>query len=223
MKGEARRVLPRGPWPAMQIVFETQMTSDEYVSEQGWQRARLDTCPVHAEGGCGLRGHGSYARKQPVGLRVARWYCATGQVTFSLLPVFLAASFSGTLSELEAAAAVSERTSSLSEAARQLRPELEERSAGRWLRRRRSAISKGLTALVTLLPELKGAAPTLAAVGARIGAGSGAVLVALRVAAASVLSLLPTPLGLRHRRAGDRHDARALQHSMGPDPAGARR
>jgi len=207
----------------MQIVFETQMTSDEYVSEQGWQRATLDTCPVHPEGGCGLRGHGSYARKDPVGLRVARWYCASGQVTFSLLPVFLAARFSGTLSELEAAAAVSERTSSLSQAARQLRPELEERSAGRWLRRRLFAIGRGLTALVTSLPELLGTAPTLPAVGAKIRAASGGVLVALRVAAASLLSALPTPLGLRHRRTGDRNDAGALQHSMGPDRAGARR
>jgi len=202
----------------MQIVFETQMTSEEYVSERGWQRARLDSCPWHPEGGCGLRAHGSYARKQPVGVRVARWYCASGQVTFSLLPVFLAASFSGTLSELEAAAAVAEQASSLSEAARQLRPELEERSAGRWLRRRLSAIGRGLTALVTSLPELMGTAPTLPAVGAKVGAASGGVFVALRVTAASLLSALPTPLGLCHRRTSDRKGAGALQHSMGPAP-----
>src|SRR5829696_1190828 len=140
----------------MQIVFKTQMTSEQYVNDRGWQQATLDSCPVHLSGDCGLRAHGSYERKRPLGMRVARWYCATGQVTFSLLPVFLAAGFSGTLAELEAAAALSEQTSSISEAARQLRPELEERSAARWLRRRLSAIRKCLTALVTSLPELMG-------------------------------------------------------------------
>lgn len=200
----------------MQIIFETQMTSDEYVSERGWQRATLDSCPVHPESNCGLRAHGSYARKHPVRLRVARWYCATGQVTFSLLPQFLAAGFSATLPELEAAAAVSERASSISEAARQLRPELEERSAARWLRRRLSAISKGLTALVTSLPELTGAAPTLSAVGTRLGVAAGETLVALRRVSSSLLSAVPTPLGLRHRRTAERNGAEALQHAMGP-------
>jgi len=203
----------------MQMIFETQMTSDEYVSERGWQRATLHSCPVHPDSDCGLRAHGSYARKHPVGLRVARWYCASGQVTFSLLPEFLAAGFSGTLPELEAAATLSERASSISEAARQLRPELEdERSAVRWLRRRVSAIGRGLTALVTSLPELTGTAPTLSAVGAKLGAAPGAVLVALRAAATSLLSALPTPLGFRHRRTCARNGAGGLQHAMGPAP-----
>jgi hypothetical protein len=203
----------------MQILFETQMTSDAYVSERGWERATLDSCPVHPESDCGLRAHGSYARKHPAGLRIARWYCAVGQVTFSLLPEFLAAGFSATLAELEAAAAVSERAASISEAARALRPELDdERSAVRWLRRRLSATGQGLRALVTSLPELWGTAPTLQAVGAKLGAASGAILVSLRRAASSLLSALPAPLGLRHRRTAARNSAEALQHTVGPVP-----
>jgi hypothetical protein len=201
----------------MQILFETQMTSEEYVSERGWERATLDSCPVHRDSDCGLRAHGSYARKHPTGVRIARWYCASGQVTFSLLPEFLAAGFSATLSELEAATTLSEQASSINEAARQLRPELDdERTAARWLRRRLSAISQGLTALVTSLPELWGTAPTLSAVGAKLGAAGGAILVTLRRTALSLLSALPAPLGFRHRRTAVRNSAEALQHTVGP-------
>jgi hypothetical protein len=201
----------------MQMIFETQMTSDEYVIERGWQRATLHSCPVHPDRDCGLRAHGSYARKHPSGVRVARWYCATGQVTISLLPEFLAASFSGTLPELEAATAVSELTRSINEAARQLRPELDdERSAVRWLRRRLSAISEALTVLVTSLPELMGTAPRLSAIGAKLGATGGTILVALRRASSSLLSALPAPLGFRHRKAVARKVAGTTQHTVGP-------
>lgn len=208
----------------MQILFETQMTSDAYVSERGWERATLDSCPVHPERDCSLRAHGSYARKHPAGLRIARWYCAAGQVTFSLLPEFLAAGFSATLPELEAAAAVSEWAASISEAARQLRPELDdERSAVRWLRRRLSAIGQGLTALVTSLPELAGTAPTLSAIGTRLGVAAGGILMALRKSATLVLGGLPTPIGFRHRRTEVRNSAEPLQHSTGPAVGRARR
>ena len=135
------------------------------------------------------------------------------------MPEFLAASFSGTLPELEAAAAVSERAASISEAARQLRPELDdERTAVRWLRRRLSAIGQGLTALVTALPELWGTVPTLSAVGAKLGAPAGAILVRLRVAGASLLSALAAPLGFCHRRTAVRNGTEALQHTVGPAP-----
>lgn len=194
------------------------MTSEEYVSERGWQRATLHSCPVHRDEECGLRAHGSYARKQPDGVRIARWYCARGQVTFSLLPVFLAASFSGRLTELETAVAMSEQAANLSQAARQLRPELEERSAQRWLRRRVAAIHRALTALVTSLPELMGTASTLSAVGTKLGAATGTVLVTLRRAAGSLLDALPTPLGLRHRSLPARNSSSPLQHALGPAP-----
>jgi hypothetical protein len=203
----------------MQIVFKTQMTSEEYVSERGWLSATLHSCPVHAEGGCGFRAHGSYGRKQPVGVRVARWYCAIGQVTFSLLPEFLAASFSGTLPELEEAVAAAEQSLSISEAARQLRPELaDDRSAARWLRRRLSAVSRGLMSLVTTLPELMGTLPTLSALAAKVGAAPGAVLVTLRAKATSLLYALPTPLGFRHRKPDGRKSIEGMQHAMAPAP-----
>jgi hypothetical protein len=203
----------------MQILFETRMTSEQYVSEQGWLGATLSNCPVHASGGCGFRAHGSYARKTPAGLRVARFYCAAGHVTISLLPDFMAASFSGQLSEFEQAARVAEQTASVAAAAQQLRPELgDERSAGRWLRRRLSALKSGLSSLVTSVSELFGVAPTLSAVAARLAAAADRVLVSARTRATSLLDRMATPLGFRHRSPVSPHNALAMQHAMGPAP-----
>jgi len=203
----------------MQILFETRMTSEQYVSEQGWERATLLSCPVHPSGGCGIRAHGSYRRKTPTGLRVARFYCAEGHVTISLLPEFMAASFSGQLSEFEQAARVAEDAASVLAAAQQLRPELhDERSAARWLRRRLSALKSGLSSLVTSVPELFGVAPTLTAVGARLAAAAGRVLIAARSKAASLLSRMATPLGFRHRSAVSTNNAESMQQAMGPAP-----
>jgi hypothetical protein len=203
----------------MQILFETRMTSEQYVSEQGWLGATLLSCPVHPSGGCGFRGHGSYQRKTPTGLRVARFYCAEGHVTISLLPDFMAASFSGLLSDVEQAARIAERAASVAAAAKQLRPELgDERSAARWLRRRLSALRSGLSSLVTSVPEMFGVAPTLSAVAARLAAAADEVLVAARARATSLLDRLATPLGFRHRSPVSTHNAPAMQHAMGPAP-----
>ncbi len=203
----------------MQILFETRMTSEQYVSEQGWLGATLLSCPVHPSGGCGIRAHGSYLRKTPTGLRVARFYCAAGHVTISLLPDFMAASFSGLLAEVEEAVRVAEQTSSVVAAGQRLRPELnDERSAGRWLRRRLSALKSGLTSLVTSVPELFGVAPTLSAVAARLAAGAGRVLIAARWKATSLLVRMATPLGFRHRSAVSMNNAESLQQAMGPAP-----
>jgi hypothetical protein len=199
----------------MQILFETRMTSEQYVNERGWQRATLSRCPVHPSGGCGFRAHGSYGRKTPAGLRIARWYCAKGQVTFSLLPDFMAASFVGMLGEVEHAARVAEETASVAAAAQQLRPELDDqRSAERWLRRRLSALRSGLSSLVTSVPELFGVAATLSAVAARLRVEAGRVLEVARSAAMPLLAVMATPLGFRHRLPS----AVALQHAMGPAP-----
>lgn len=203
----------------MQILLETRMTSEEYVSERGWLKATLLSCPVHPSGGCGIRAHGSYRRKTPTGLRVARFYCAAGHVTVSLLPEFMAASFRGLLSEVEQAARAAEQAPSVAAAAQQLRPELnDERSAARWLRRRLSALKSGLSSLVTSVPELFGVAPTLSAVSARLAATAGRVLVAARSKAGSLLDRMSTPLGFRHRSAVSTNNALAMQHTMGPAP-----
>jgi hypothetical protein len=203
----------------MQILFKTRMTSEQYVSERGWQAATLSSCPVHPNGGCGFRAHGSYGRKTPAGLRIARWYCAQGQVTISLLPDFMAASFVGMLGEVEHAARVAEETASLAAAAQQLRPELDDpRSAERWLRRRLSALRSGLSSLVTSVPELFGVAATLSAVASTLGAEVGRVLEAARAAATPLLAAMASPLGFRHRARPWVQKAVALQHAMGPAP-----
>jgi len=203
----------------MQILFETTMTSEQYVSERGWLGATLLSCPVHPSGGCGIRAHGSYRRKTPTGLRVARFYCAAGHVTISLLPDFMASSFSGLLSEVEQAARVTAQAASVAAAAQQLRPDLsDERSAARWLRRRLSALKSGLSSLVTSVPDLFGLAPTLSAVAARLAAGADGVLVAARSKAASLLGRMATPFGFRHRSLVSTNNALAMQHAMGPAP-----
>ena len=203
----------------MQILIETTMTSEQYVSEQRWLEATLLRCPVHPSGGCGIRAHGSYRRKTPTGLRVARFYCAVGHVTISLLPDFMAASFSGQLSDFEQAARVAEQAPSVAAAAQQLRPELgDERSAARWLRRRLSVLKSGLTALVTSVPELFGVAPTLSAVAVRLAAAADRILVAARLRATTLLDRMATPLGFRHRSLVSTNNAESMQQAMGPAP-----
>jgi hypothetical protein len=121
----------------MQLRFATNLTCEQYISQEGWRNATLEMCPLHGERDCGFRVHSSYERKAPAGLRIGRYYCPKGQTTFSLLPDFAAARLSGTLDEVEQAVEIAESATTLTAAARALRPELnDERSAVRWLRRR---------------------------------------------------------------------------------------
>ena len=46
-------------------------------------------------------GHGTYGRRTPVGMRIARYYCPTAHETFSLLPDCLASHFPGALDPIE--------------------------------------------------------------------------------------------------------------------------
>lgn len=206
---------PRGPWP-VQLRLQKELTSEEYITEQAWQGAMLPFCPLHPEGRCAVR-HGTYERKSPTGTRIARFYCRKGRVTFSLLPDFLAARFSGSLDEVEQSVDAAAREPTLSAAARRLRPELnDERSALRWLRRRLEAVQSALVSLVTSLPELFGCVPELSAVRTHLGVVS--VLRALRSTAARFLPSLLAPLGFRHRNAASVKSCRRLQHEAGPDP-----
>ena len=75
----------------MQLIHETDLSAEEYVSTQAWRDAKLERCPNHPDGGCRFARHGTYARKTPVGLKVARYYCPDSPMTFSLLPRFMAA------------------------------------------------------------------------------------------------------------------------------------
>lgn len=203
----------------MQVRFATNLTSEQYVSQQAWRWPSIERCPVHGSTDCGIRAHGSYERKSPAGLRIPRLYCRQGRVTVSLLPDFAACRLSGTLDELETAVELAESAPTLATATRALRPELDdERSAARWLRRRVQAIRTALLALVTSLPELAGTFPRLAAVRERLKVDSPGVLVRLRAIGASLLPSLPAPLGLSPRRTPGFSGDTALQHEVGPDP-----
>lgn len=201
----------------MQRRYQTNLTSTEYVSGQAWREASLPRCPLHPQGGCGFARHGYYERINPPGCRIARWYCRLGHQTFSLLPDCLAARWSGSLTEIEAAVDAVEQAPSLEAATATIRLEIELPGALRWLRRRAQAVHTTLVLLKGLLPEtLATITPTLAAFRSALGADT--VLVLLREIAADFLPALPPPLGFRppvvNANAGDN----ARQHRAGPDP-----
>jgi len=171
----------------MQLRFGTNLTSEQYVSQESWRNATLERCPLHGEKRCGFRAHGTYGRKGPSGVRIARYYCRKGRTTFSLLPDFAAARLSETLAEVEETVELVESASSL-------------------------------LAMVTLLPELFGIAPRLAAVRLRLGIESD-LLVRLRAVGASKLHALQIPLGFCQRSRSGAVIGTQPQHKVGPDPA----
>ena len=216
------RLHPPGPGRRGVVVrYATTLTSEQYVTQQTWRTATLERCPLHPEGGCGLGGHGSYPRVWPAGIRVARLRCPKAGVTISLLPDFLAARFTGTLAEVEQAVEAAERAASREEAAGQVRPADEAAavtlpSALRWLQRRLTPVRAALLALVTLLPELFGCAPTVASVRERLGVAE--ALVTLRSRGVGQLGVLEAPLGFRARASQSRRRTRLRPHEAGPDP-----
>jgi len=185
-------------------VWISPIADERYVSDCAWECAVLDQCPFHPAGGCGLLRHGSYPRARPAGARVARFLCPLRGETISLLPTFLASRLPATLDEIEAVIEAVEAAPSIAVAAETTRPADAGRavtsiSAARWVRRRLHPILAALLALVTLLPELWGCAPTLAAI--RLRLGQPRALVALRELGRAHLRALSPPLGL-HARAG---------------------
>jgi len=203
------------------VRYATTLTSEQYVTQQAWRTATLKRCPVHPEGGCGLGGHGSYPRVRPAGIRVARLRCPKAGVTISLLPDFLAARMTGTLREVEDVVATAERAQSREAAAGQLRPADEAEavtlpSALRWLRRRLAPVRAALLAAVTLLPELTGCAPTVAAVRERLGVEE--VLMDLRSRTMGPLRALRAPVGLCARARRATRPRQPAPHEVGPDP-----
>lgn len=204
-KGLSPRDLARaGSGRRVQTVWFPPVADDRYVAERAWERAILDQCPFHPAGGCGLARHGSYRRVHPAGVRVARFLCPQRGETISLLPSFLASRLPATLDEVQAVIDAVEAAPSIACAAEAMRPAEDERavtsiSAARWVRRRLRPILAALVAMVTLVPELWGCAPTLSAIRAQLGQQS--VLVALRKLGRAHLGALSPPLGL-HARAG---------------------
>ena len=210
-----------GRWP-VQLRFPTALTSEEYVSRKAWRDATLAHCPVHPNGGCSLARHGTYERVEPVGTRVARWYCPEGHITFSLLPDCLAARDSGSLRAIEATVVQVEQAKSLEAAADRLRLDIELPGAMRWSRRRIKSIHGSLTIILGLLPELfAGCQPTLGAFAQWLEVEW--VLPALREIAAVHLRLLPPPLGFKPPALRGGEPKRGDQHHSGPDPPGSLR
>ena len=202
----------------VQLRHACPLSGEAYVARRAWRDASLATCPRHPRGGCGLVRHGTYPRRTPVGMRIARYYCPTAHETFSLLPDCLASHFPGELADVEVVVATVDATRSVEEAADVLRPDITLPAAVRWIRRRLTPIRRALLAIVTLLPDLFTSDARLAAV--RRALATPSALVALRTYAAPHLSTLPTPLGFHPR--GTRRDARraVAPHGMGADGAG---
>lgn len=181
------------------VQVEWQTADDGYVADRRWRGAILDECPFHPEGGCGVRGHGSYPRVSPEGARIPRFWCPREEASISLLPSFLASRVMGTLDEIETAVLAVERDVTFASAVEAVRPaEADDAvslpAAERWLRRRMRWVRRTLVSLVTLLPELAGAAPTLSGVREHLGVDG--ALVALRRLAGRHLWVVAAPVGL---------------------------
>jgi hypothetical protein len=206
----------------VQVRFDAGLTSEEYVSQKGWLAARLERCPFHPEGGCGLARHGTYARVSPAGCLIARFRCPPARTTISLLPDFLCSRLTGSLAEVEAVVATVEVAPTREQASEALRPDIELPGALRWLRRRVRLVHAGLAAAIGLLPTLlAGCKPTVTSVRSALRAE--VALVCLRGTLAPHLAALPPPLGFGARPARRRPSPTALQQETGPDPpAGTR-
>ena len=201
----------------MQLRFQTQLTSEEYVNQKAWQNATLACCPLHPHGGCSLARHGTYARVKPPGTLIARWYCPEGHKTFSLLPDCLAARLSGSLHEVETVVVAVEQAKSLEAAADQLRLDIELPGAIRWTRRRVKSVHASLQILLGLLAEIfAGCQPSLSAFCQWLEVDF--ALPVLREMAALYLGLLPPPLGFKPPAIPGGEPAKPIQHQQGPDP-----
>jgi len=148
-------------------------------------------------------------------MRVARWYCAKAQMTFSLLPDCMCARIGGSLDEAEQVVSMSEEIG-VERAAMVLRVDaVQLPGALRWLRRRRLGVHAGLLALVTAFPGQLGSVATVRSV--RLVLGAPRALVALREIGAAHLQTLPAPLGFDRRATLGAKRGSAIQHEMGTD------
>lgn len=187
----------------VQLLWKCPLADERYVSESAWERAILDSCPFHPEGGCGLEKLGTYGRVEPSGARIPRWWCPKEGASISLLPSFLAARLSGTLAAVEDVVAKVEAAGSIAAAVDEVHPPDVDAPVGlacalRSIRRRVAAVRAALLAIRTLVPErFAGVLPTLASFRERLGAER--VLVVVRELAERHLGALPVPLGFDAR------------------------
>jgi hypothetical protein len=186
----------------VQLRFETELTFEQYRTQQGWETATLSSCPLcEAGAGCHFHRLGTYMRKVPAVTYVARYYCPESHTTIGLLPDFFASRMPGTLDMIEEAAAKAETAASLEKAADELRPAdapnaVTLATALVWLRLRVTIVRAVLTTAKGLMPEVFGddLPPRISAFRRRLGTVR--VLVALRGICATYLHRLAAPLGL---------------------------
>lgn len=202
----------------LQVRFAYEHTSDEYVRTEAWRRATLSQCPLCSRvAGEGFSRHTAYARQQPAGAWIARYYCKPCQKTFSLLPDCIAAGLSGSLDEVEAVVVTVEQASSFENAAFELRGDAQESGRRRWVRRRVRRVRLLLGIVATLDIAALTVGPLMLSE-LREALATDRALVALRQMVGEHLPRLPTPLGFcrRHESAWKKSDR--LQHKEGPDP-----
>lgn len=202
----------------VQLRHPTKLTSEEYVTQKAWRLASLECCPRHPGGGCDFGRHGTYARTEPPGMRIARWYCRDARMTFSALPDCMATRLAGSLDEVEAVVVAAE-SKGVEGAAQDLRSEIELPGVMRWVRRRRDAVRAALLALITALPGRLGTVPRVHAV--RTVLETDRVLVTLREIGGDHLHALGYPLGFCRRGRLRAERDLVTQHETGPDPPGA--
>ena len=148
---------------------------------------------------------------------VARYFCYTEEITFSLLPDFLCSRVSGTLEEVEAVVSMIENVAdiassdetgldSISVTDPDFVGEIEKTemdmnlydsitSDSRWTYRRLIWVFNLLMIMITQFPEMFGdCRPTLSSFRSVLGPGS--ILVQLRILAGDKVHELPLPVGL---------------------------
>lgn len=166
-------------------------------------------------------------RKVPAVGLVRRYYCPEQHTTFGLLPDCYASRVPGTLDDIERAAAQAEASSSLEQAAEEVRPgdapdAVTLGAAVAWVRLRVAWVRALLITVIGLFPDLfAGVRPSVRAFRERLGTSR--VLVALRGICEPHLYALPRPLGLNPRPRWALASGEARQQSIGPDPPLSRR
>ena len=187
----------------MQFRHESGLTAEEYVSRQAWREASPPPCLCGGSVICPRGSHGTYGRKFPAGMRIARWYCRFCHVSFSALPDCLSARLPGSLAEAEEVASFAE-AHGIHAAARVWRSQAADlSSARRWVRRRVLLVREVLTVFRGLEPVLLlGLVLSVGAFRERLGVP--VALVELRRLGSARLVHIPYPVGfdLRRRRVG---------------------
>jgi hypothetical protein len=207
---------PYGKEKIVQLRYATNLPIEQYIDRKAWKDAKLDHCPLHPEGGCRFAKHGTYPRKSPEGVKIARWYCPDGCATFSMLPDCLCSRLSGTLIDVEDVIIQMESSPSQEAAADNIRLDINLPSALRWMRRRLFLIRITLMLLIDLVTSLGDCQPTVSSFRSVLGIEF--VLPRLRMLASPYLNSLPPPLGFGPRPEVKKLKKSHFQHKTGTDP-----